>query len=229
MVSLINFKIVNEELQQPVQRSRQELERGNNDNRMFVKVSPHQNQEQHNDAQTTTINQQTIKQQLISSSQKQPKKSNNNNNSNESTNSSRSQTTTDHQRTNQVQLFKPNLNYSNQAANPNNASNEVSQMGAADAPNFVVTWRNLRFAIEPKWHQKVVNPVSSIAGRTSSVNRLANIGGGQNALSASLPPQSKVVLDKLDGSFKSGELTAILGPSGKFESQIKSFFRFGVF
>lgn len=73
-------------------------------------------------------------------------------------------------------------------------SNKVS---AVPAPNFVVTWRNLKFSIEPKWHEKLV--AKKITFAHSNTNQ---------------PIERKLVLDELDGTFRSGELTAILGPSG---------------
>lgn len=80
---------------------------------------------------------------------------------------------------------------------------------ANELSNFAVTWRNLRFAIEPKWHQKL-SSAAALAGRLApaNINRLAQSPGPTQ-------PGNRVVLDRLDGSFRSGELTAILGPSGK--------------
>lgn len=106
--------------------------------------------------------------------------------------------------------------------------------------NFVVTWRNLRFAIEPKWHQRLASAGSltanfrsrqqTVASNTTTTTLaiecgLDSSGHGPNGIPHHLqpicnethqqPPETKVVLDLLDGSFKSGELTAILGPSGE--------------
>lgn len=120
----------------------------------------------------------------------------------------------------------------------------------AERANFVVTWRNLRFAIEPKWHQRLagssLNPVAgclkrrkqtpaSANGETidglNGANQVAFGHNGElqlhqaelsssganpsNQNNASQQPETKIVLDSLDGSFKSGELAAILGPSGE--------------
>lgn len=96
---------------------------------------------------------------------------------------------------------------------PNNEQLANMSINLDDKPNFVVTWRNLRFAIEPKWHQRVLDstPVAALSKRTSA-GALVQAGTETGPTSQ---PNSKVVLDRLDGSFKSGELTAILGPSGK--------------
>lgn len=221
MVSLINFKIVNEDLQQQQYHGKDHgPERGSHDNRMFVKVMQHAHEDQLSSESSSPVtgNAQSASNKLQNSqligcsSQKQLRKSstNKNNNNNSNSNENSNLTTIDHhQRTNKAYLSKPsstNLNYPNPIQNLDN-NKPVSQQVA---PSFVVTWRNLRFAIEPKWHEKVANPISAVVGRAGSVNRLASVGANQcNTLA------SKIVLDKLDGSFKSGELTAILGPSGK--------------
>lgn len=96
-------------------------------------------------------------------------------------------------------------------------------------PDFVVTWRNLNFVIEPKWHQKLANSTRTALSNTkqpskvnkeppSSVESPGTLAadGFESAVRSSTVCQPRVVLDKLDGSFKSGELTAILGPSGKY-------------
>lgn len=222
MVSLINFKIVNEDLQQQQQQPQPPgkdhgLDKGGHGNRMFVKVMQHehhQDQEAKSESSICMLENTTHnsskginKQLIICSSQNEPRKQ------------SDCSTNPNHQRTNKIRLLQPNptnllTNYPDPILNLDNNSKSVSQVTPVvqETPSFVVTWRNLRFVIEPKWHEKVVNPISAIAGRASSVNRLASVGANQCSTLA-----SKIVLDKLDGSFKSGELTAILGPSGKFE------------
>lgn len=86
-----------------------------------------------------------------------------------------------------------------------------------DRQNFVVTWRSLRYVIEPKWHQHILdaNPISSWtkrACRSFVGEQKAEIASSEIEASS---PTNKMVLDRLDGSFRSGELTAVLGPSGK--------------
>lgn len=101
-------------------------------------------------------------------------------------------------------------------------------------PDFVVTWRNLNFVIEPKWHQKLAHntraaltnckPVQSPkkdSGTSFDLALVSSATAPQSpdngaAVQVSMTNTTRVVLDKLDGSFKSGELTAILGPSGRY-------------
>lgn len=96
-------------------------------------------------------------------------------------------------------------------------------------PDFVVTWRHLNFVIEPKWHQKLANSARTALSKqcVSKQNQgsaqsfgIDSTGtptndGFESAVRSSTSCEPRVVLDKLDGSFKSGELTAILGPSGE--------------
>lgn len=98
----------------------------------------------------------------------------------------------------------------------------------AKGSSFTVTWRNLKFAIEPKWHEKIAKKSSSIVAlatcRVASTTSKTGPVEGANATEVQITaptsdsdssPVSRVVLDQLDGSFRSGQLTAILGPSGK--------------
>lgn len=91
---------------------------------------------------------------------------------------------------------------------------EHSNEPLGEIPNFVVTWRQLRFAIEPKWHQRLRNSTLASALARSRSGRAS--GKQREKGQHKTKDQSKLVLDRLDGSFRSGELTAILGPSGKF-------------
>lgn len=79
---------------------------------------------------------------------------------------------------------------------------------SGQSAGFAVSWRNLKFSIEPKWHHKIA---TGLAGRPGP--SLAADGQSQEATTGA--PVTRVVLDRLDGSFRSGELTAILGPSGE--------------
>lgn len=235
MVSLINFKIVNEELRADQQQQQFISETNYNavNNQMFVNVaqpqdsSDRQQMKTNNSIQMTTTNSRT-------------------NQANDNKPQNLQLTSNQQQSINQTEKFSSKATTKfNQNSPPNRqhqppfgpdlplppASNQhpqqVQPTSGSEAPDFVVTWRNLSFMIEPKWHQKMVN-ASLVGARTSAkpasdqnnpTRTSATATSVQQYHSNSNVPQStvqnKIVLDRLDGSFKSGELTAILGPSGK--------------
>lgn len=217
-MSLINFKIVSDELQE--EQPARELPRMSTaqasveSDRMFVRVM--QNEEQCHQAEQTCYN--------------EPNSTSYSNKS-----SPRTAPIAQQQQQSQQQLQLRNTDQvdnkchhnsgllSHRAMfglpNPYELNGLESGKNECEQPSFVVTWRNLRFAIEPKWRQKLVgaNPLAMLASQRDEATNARATPGNQTA---SLPqhPQAnstKVVLDKLDGSFRSGELTAILGPSGK--------------
>lgn len=131
----------------------------------------------------------------------------------------------------------PGQNYPSMNA-PHNAP--PSKAACRNAASFTVTWRKLKFCIEPKWHERLASGSAALlalasratpqpspsscssssslaqsstlpATKTTSKPECAQTGAQQTPA----PTTTRVVLDQLDGSFKSGELTAILGPSGK--------------
>lgn len=192
MVSLINFRSVNEDLQrEPHEQRKHEFkyQRTNNDshNRTYIRVTSSQatNEPDEVVAATTTNNDQA--------------------------NKSQQQIAQKHNLA--LQPLKP-FNGQEPPAKPAAAHTSVDLV-----PNFVVTWRNLEFLIEPKWHQKLIaNPAGCLNPLSASNKRRAQKQSKlQDHYQASQEPavKTKIVLDKLDGSFRSGELTAILGPSGK--------------
>lgn len=112
-------------------------------------------------------------------------------------------------------------------------AHEETGLGSNNNASFTVTWRRLKFCIEPKWHEKIAqsSPFIALARRVGSssatpeVQHTATESMGRQQIVAPATPNclqplsscvTRVVLDRLDGSFKSGELTAILGPSGKY-------------
>jgi hypothetical protein len=144
-----------------------------------------------------------------------------------------------------------------QSPNKNNSSSSSNNNGNRSAAGqFTVTWRKLKFCIEPKWHERIASgPSALIALATGRVNSPSSSSATATAAAAAAvaqqqktglgeagaakasttapdcpqasaneqqqqqqpapPAATRVVLDQLDGSFRSGELTAILGPSGK--------------
>lgn len=99
----------------------------------------------------------------------------------------------------------------------------------ADA-NFTVTWRNLTFGIKQKFFDKLFaqqQQHSHSVEDSRQIDTIENVNSKQDKKSSSksktadtpvaeIQSNHKIVLDNLDGCFKSGQLTAILGPSGEY-------------
>lgn len=71
-----------------------------------------------------------------------------------------------------------------------------------DEDQFEIEWANLSLEVQQKWYQKF------------SLNSL--LGGSSSSSNSSLdkPEKPKLILNNVDGRIKSGEITAVLGPSG---------------
>lgn len=67
---------------------------------------------------------------------------------------------------------------------------------AAKNEHFEIRWNNLTYQVEPKWYQQ----------RWQSLSNRGESNGGKQ--------RKTRILDNLNGSVKSGQVTAILGPSG---------------
>ena len=86
--------------------------------------------------------------------------------------------------------------------------------------NFQVSWSNLTYKIKPKpsigelWselsHRLTLRPLTKIIYRTKSKSYTCNEGGEQYPGAR----QPVTILQHINGYFRSGELTGILGPSG---------------
>jgi len=231
MVSLINFKIVNEELTRSEQQCQSQNPGGNH---MLIKVVA---QQQHEPQVAYQLPPETdcqmLSKNLISKQQHHQIKISHNSSNNCTSSANQQSATTELSKYNPAATMiplkhtKPSqasavFNGSPQSAPahpyPSQPTN-VTETTASRTPNFVVTWRNLRFVIEPKWHQRMLqaSPIVSLNKLSLHQQQQQGIGGGsinsqQQHQAAAV---TKIVLDKLDGSFRSGELTAILGPSGK--------------
>uniref|UniRef100_A0A6G1SHU1 ABC transporter ATP-binding protein/permease wht-1 n=1 Tax=Aceria tosichella TaxID=561515 RepID=A0A6G1SHU1_9ACAR len=73
-----------------------------------------------------------------------------------------------------------------------------------DEDQFEIEWANLTLAFEKKWYQKY--------GLTSALIGSESRGGTSDDVGS--PEKPKLILNGVDGRIKSGEITAILGPSG---------------
>lgn len=210
MVSLINFKIVNEDLEQ---RERQE-----------VAARPQETNEQ---ASVQQVFVDVIKQQQPMRGQVLGGLAADSSNKNLNTNSMcKSNQIAQLNQAKHHNLILHPLNNHKQPQPLFNASQQPGNNSIGMPPidlsaNFTVTWRNLKFSIEPKWHQKVMssgklNPMRGFGAGAAKSASLSRQQEENNTASQSSQAVTKIVLDKLDGSFRSGELTAILGPSGKY-------------
>lgn len=277
MVSLINFKIVQDELEFKQQENEQQAD----NKQQLVSMSNVQGSSNanHDDARLM------LTKQDLSSWNNNNNATNNNNNNNECTSvqvranpviivSSDNEKSAvvnrlNNNTFNQMQTTTAIMNHvdrDNRESNciNNKQPNEPHQIEQAETnqdDNFTVTWRKLRYVIEPKWHEKLMQQLTvrtrsnkklnlqaqklqlettTSISKTNHHEKLssqneANSNNCQvktdieyeeeqieeknqnccfdNELSSG--SRAKIVLDDLDGSFKSGQLTAILGPSGK--------------
>lgn len=87
------------------------------------------------------------------------------------------------------------------------ANSSISDSTIKTKDHFEIRWSNLTYEVEPKWYKQSLNLFSSSA-QTSSSSALASV----QSPAASSGKTS--ILDSLNGSVKSGQVTAILGPSG---------------
>ena len=87
--------------------------------------------------------------------------------------------------------------------------------------HFEIRWNNLTYEVEPKWYRRKWKALtgggsSSDDDNNNTSNQGPTIVGAQPQ--STMRPRSKSsktsILDNLNGSVKSGQVTAILGPSG---------------
>lgn len=96
--------------------------------------------------------------------------------------------------------------YSPDSFNASNSKLHVSddRTKAGQNSHFEIRWNNLTYQVEPKWYHKKLQVFSSSASSSSLSDKhdLSSSTGKKN------------ILNNLNGSVKSGQVTAILGPSG---------------
>lgn len=109
--------------------------------------------------------------------------------------------------------------------------------------HFEIVWSNLSYKIEPKWYKKInfldrifshflpgqtidnhssaTSTASSSAGMNDNQHQMHTSTNADSHLNSSLSAKQKSALDSieiftnLNGTIKSGQMTAVLGPSGK--------------
>lgn len=110
--------------------------------------------------------------------------------------------------------------------------------------HFEIVWSNLSYRIEPKWYKKIdfldrlfshflpgqtidnhssaTSTASSSAGMNDNQHQMHTSANADSHLQNTLNSKQKSSLDPLEiftnlnGTIKSGQMTAVLGPSGKF-------------
>lgn len=123
------------------------------------------------------------------------------------------------------------------------ANNEPGMAIAMNGEHFEIVWSNLSYRIEPKWYKKInfldrifshflpgqtidnhssaTSTASSSAGMNDNQHQMHTSTNADSHLNSSLSPKQKSALDSieiftnLNGTIKSGQMTAVLGPSGK--------------
>lgn len=103
------------------------------------------------------------------------------------------------------------------------ARDSVCDLKARSHPrneHFEIRWTNLNYQVEAKWYRRGLSRIlSSGAGNTSKTSIESDSNSDRTATTQSTSsthddPTRTKILDNLCGSVKSGQVTAILGPSG---------------
>lgn len=99
-----------------------------------------------------------------------------------------------------------NIHHSDKYDNQNHLDqkhpNEKLKQNPSVREHFEIRWNNLTYEVEPKWYRQ-------------KWQSLTGGGGGSDTAGLQANPAGKTsILNSLDGSVKSGQVTAILGPSG---------------
>lgn len=116
-----------------------------------------------------------------------------------------------------------------------------SDVDYSGGEHFEIIWSNLSYMIQPKWYKKInlldkIFPfgqtVNNVSSATSTVSSSAGMSENQQQMHVSTNSGSQIgslstvsksksqhdaieIFSNLNGSIKSGQMTAILGPSGK--------------
>mgnify|MGYP000931641681 CR=1 FL=1 len=93
----------------------------------------------------------------------------------------------------------PKKYHLHQQANFLNEKPPKIDLSISKSDHFEIRWRNLTYQVEPKWYQKKLR---TFAAESSSSDFVSNKSEKTN------------ILCSLNGTVKSGQVTAILGPSG---------------
>jgi len=122
--------------------------------------------------------------------------------------------------------------------------NDMSQLSVnTESDHFEIVWTNLKYRIEPKWHKKYnyldqlftfflpgqtvdnhssANSTASSAAAMNENRHHASNTSDSNLATHAIKPRSPCdpieIFTNLNGTIKSGQMTAVLGPSGEYIS-----------
>lgn len=124
------------------------------------------------------------------------------------------------------------------------ANTDPAMAIAINGQHFEIVWSNLSYRIEPKWYKKInfldrifshfmpgqtidnhssaTSTASSSAGMNDNQHQMHTSTNADSHLNSNLSAKQKSALDpieiftNLNGTIKSGQMTAVLGPSGKY-------------
>lgn len=113
---------------------------------------------------------------------------------------------------------------------------------STNSEHFEIIWSNLTYRIEPKWYKKInflqrYFPSHTFDTHSSANSTVSSIGISVETQTpgsdiSGVSPQTRSVEDpieifsNLNGTIKSGQVTAVLGPSGKCAKRQVSEIRF---
>lgn len=102
----------------------------------------------------------------------------------------------------------------------NNNFKNSNALPSVNREHFEIRWNNLTYQVEPKWYQQnwgsILSSNPSIVPATASAETGLETPRKSSGLASSAARKKKTttILNGLNGSVKSGQVTAILGPSG---------------
>lgn len=129
--------------------------------------------------------------------------------------------------------------------NPMGGSNHKTEMETIGGDHFEIVWSNLSYRIEPKWYKKIDfldralsylmpgQTVDNHSSATSTASSSAGMNDNQHQMHTSTnnvdshlnnpikmksPTDPIEIFTNLNGTIKSGQMTAVLGPSGKLKN-----------
>ncbi|KAG9509264.1 ATP-binding cassette sub-family G member 1, partial [Fragariocoptes setiger] len=116
-------------------------------------------------------------------------------------------------------LSNNNNNEQSTTANSNSGRGSVitsatDDQSTTNGGHFEIRWSNLNYQVEPKWYAKLTGGSSNNTTTQQSSISNTTFSAQHNKQQQATNSNNKLILNNLNGSVKSGQVTAILGPSG---------------